>query len=195
MIAGLRGLVEEVGPDYLLVNVGGVVYQVFCSSSSLSSAASPGSSVSLHTHLQMREDGVALYGFALKGELRMFQMLLTVSGVGPRSALALLSSMPVDELATAIATEDTARLSTVTGIGKRTAARIALELKGKVGQVEPAGATSTSSGTATQLLAALTALGYTGAEAASAVRSIPNLTTMELEDGLREALRVLSSAK
>ncbi len=193
MIAGLQGLLEEVGADHLLVNVGGVVFQVFSSSSTLSSMPEPGGAVKLHTHLQMREDGITLFGFAGKGELRMFQMLLTVSSVGPRSALALLSAMPVDELTAAIATEDTARLSTVTGIGKKTAARIALDLKGKVGQVEagPGGASAT--GIASQLLAALLALGYSNAEAGPAVRSIPNLSSMDLEDGLREALRSLSS--
>lgn len=193
MIAGLRGVVEEVGADCLLVNVGGVIYQVFTASSTFSAVAGPGVSVSLHTHLQMREDGVTLYGFASKAELRMFQLLLTVTGVGPRSALALLSAMEVEELAGAIGSEDTARLSTVTGIGKRTAARIALELKGKVGQVEPGGVVPVASGTATQLLAALAALGYSNSEATTAVRSLPSLSTMELEDALREALRVLSS--
>ncbi len=195
MIAGLRGLVEDVGADHLLVNVGGVIYQVFTSSATLSGVAGPGASVNLHTHLQMREDVVTLYGFGDRQELRMFQLLLTVSSVGPRSALALLSAMRVEELATAIAAEDTARLSTVTGIGKRTAARIALELKGKVGQMEPGGAVAANSGTTGQLLAALLALGYSNSEAAAAVRAIPNLATLDLEDGLREALRVLSSAK
>lgn len=195
LIAGLHGLVEEVGPDFLLVNVGGVVFQLFTSSSTLSSISGPGGSVKLHTHLQMREDGVTLFGFAGKGELRMFQALLTVSSVGPRIALALLSAMSVDDLAAAIATEDTARLSTVTGIGKKTAARIALDLKGKVGQMESAGAGVVASGTAGQLLAALTALGYSNAEAASAVRSIPSLSSVDLEDGLREALRSLSNAQ
>ena len=194
MIAGLHGLVEGVGPDYLLVNVGGVVFQLFTSSSTLSSVPGPGGDVTLHTHLQMREDGVTLFGFADKEELRLFQMLLTVSGVGPRSALALLSAMSVRDLMAAIATEDMARLSTVSGIGKKTAARIALDLKGKVGQAEPGGPVA-SSGVVGQLLAALTALGYSNAEAASAVRSIPNLASMELEEGLREALRLLASAR
>ena len=195
MIAGLRGTVEEVGADSLLVNVGGVIYQVFTSSPTLSAIGNPGVSVGLHTHLQMREDGVTLYGFAEKNELRLFQLLLTVGGVGPRSALALLSAMSVEELATAIATEDTVRLSTVTGIGKRTAARIALELKGKVSQTEQIGPGATGSGTATQLLVALTALGYSSSESSSAVRSIPNLASMDLEDGLREALRMMSSSR
>jgi len=195
LIAGLRGLVEEVGADWLMVNVGGVVYQVYATSSTLSSLPPVGLSVSLHTHLQVREDGLTLFGFASREELRMFQLLLSVSGVGPRSALALLSAIPVDQLAAAIASEDTVRLSTVTGIGKRTAARIALELKGKVGQVEAGLLPSAASGTAAELLAALTALGYSNSEAASAVRLLPNLSDLELEDALRETLRIISAGR
>lgn len=195
MIAGLRGLVEEVGSDWLLVNVGGVVYQVYASSSTLSNLPPVGLSVYLHTHLQVREDGLTLFGFVSRDELRLFQLLLTVSGVGPRSALALLSAIPVDNLVVAIASEDTARLSSVTGIGKRTAARIALELKSKVGQVEAGALASSASGVATQLLAALTSLGYSNTEAASAVRSLPNLSSLSLEDALRETLRALSSER
>lgn len=195
MIAGLRGLVEDVGSDWLMVNVGGVVYHVFATSSTLSNLPPVGLPVNLHTHLQVREDGLTLFGFANREELRLFQLLITVSGVGPRSALALLSAIPVDDLVIAIASEDTTRLSSVAGIGKRTAARIALELKNKVGQVEAGAMAASSTGMATQLLAALTSLGYSNAEAASAVRSLPNLSALGLEDALREALRLLSSKK
>ncbi len=194
MIAGLHGTVEEVGVDFLLVNVGGVVYQTYASSATLSSVTGRGVAVHLHTHLQVREDGITLFGFASREELRMFQLLVTVSGVGPKIALALLSAMSVEDLVSAIASEDTARLSTVTGVGKRTAARIALELKSKVGQAQVA-ALAASPGSSAQLLEALTGLGYSSAEAAAAVRAIPNLQGMELEDALREALRWLSSAR
>jgi len=194
LIAGLHGVVEETGPDFLLVNVGGVVYQLFTSASTMSSIPGPGSAVRLHTHLLVREDGITLFGFRERGELRLFQMLLTVNGVGPRSALALLSSMTADELIQAIATEDLARLSAVSGIGKKTAARIALDLKGKVGQAEYAPGAA-ASGVVGQLLAALTALGYSSSEAGAAVRSIPSVGSMDLEEGLRAALRVLASER
>ena len=121
------------GPDYLLVDVGGVVYQVFSPSSTLYSVGEVGSPVSLLTHLQVRDDGFTLFGFATRAELQLFQLLIAVTSVGPRIALALLSAMSVDDLAAAIESEDTVRLSSVTGVGKRIAARIALELKGKVG--------------------------------------------------------------
>ena len=89
MIAGLRGVVDETGPDFVLVNVGGVVFQVFAPSSTLAEVTGPGSTISLHTHMQMREDGVTLYGFATRAELQEFQLLIGVTGVGPRIALAL----------------------------------------------------------------------------------------------------------
>ncbi|MGI5836489.1 MAG: Holliday junction branch migration protein RuvA [Chloroflexota bacterium] len=195
MIAGLSGLVEGVGPDWLLVNVGGIVYQVYTSSSTLSNLPPTGRHINLHTHLLVREDALTLFGFVNRDELRLFQLLLSVSGVGPRSALSLLSAIPVDDLVVAIASEDTARLSSVTGIGKRTAARIALELKGKVGQAEAGASAASNSGVAMQLLAALTSLGYSNAEAAAAVRSIQNLSSLTLEDALREALRNMASEK
>lgn len=193
MIAGLRGIVEEIGPDWLLVNVSGVVFQVFTASSTLSSVGQPGTSVALHTHLQMREDGITLFGFATRAELQSFQLLLTVTGVGPRSALALLSAMSVDDLASAVVSEDLVRLSSVPGVGKRTAARIALELKGKIDRMAPVGVAAAGARNSAQLLAALTSLGYSSSEAASALRSAPHLAAMDLEEGLREALRLLSS--
>jgi holliday junction DNA helicase RuvA len=195
VIAGLRGVVDDAGPDYLLVDVGGVVFQVFAPSSTLMNASSPGSAVRLHTHLQMREDAVTLYGFATRAELQLFQLLIGVTGVGPRIALALLSAIPPEQLLGAIASEDTARLSSVSGVGKRIAGRIVLELKGKVGQVGPGVAGPAASATVSQLLAALTSLGYSNAEAAEAVRSIPDVGAIDLENGVREALRVLSSQR
>lgn len=195
MIAGLRGIVEEIGPDFVLVNVGGVVFRLFAPSSTLSGVTAPGSPISLHTHMQMREDAVTLYGFATREELQVFQLLIGVTGVGPRIGLALLSAIPSEQLLAVIASEDTARLSSVTGVGKRIAGRIVLELKGKVGQIGVGVLAPAASATTSQLLAALTTLGYSSAEAAEAVRSIPNLGAMDLEDGLREALRALSAQK
>ena len=195
MIAGLRGQVDEAGTDWLTINVGGVIYQVFTTSSTLTNLPPAGHQINLYTHLIVRDDGLTLYGFVDREELRLFQLLISVSGVGPRSALALLSAIPADQLVLAIASEDTARLSSVAGIGKRTAARIALELKGKVGQVDAKATSAVGAGTTAQLLAALTNLGYSNAEAASVIRSLPNLAGLELEDALREALRFLASAR
>jgi holliday junction DNA helicase RuvA len=195
LIAGAKGVVEEMEADAILLDVGGVVLRIYAPTSTLSGISGPGSSISLHTHLQMKEDGVSLFGFASKQELRMFSLLLTVSGVGPRIALALLSSMSVDDLVLAIVSEETARLSSVPGVGKRIAGRIALELKTKVGQVEAAPAGTGGTTSAGELLAALTALGYSSSEAGSAIRAIPRLSAMSLEDGLREALNALSARR
>ncbi|HEX9015798.1 MAG TPA: Holliday junction branch migration protein RuvA [Chloroflexota bacterium] len=195
MIAGLKGTVEEIGADYLHVNVGGVVFRAFCPSSTLGTVEAEDSQVNLYTHLQVRDDGMTLFGFATRPELQLFQLLIAVSGVGPRIALALLSAISPDELLLAIAAEDTGRLSSVSGIGKRIAGRIVLELKGKVGQVGAGAPAPAASATASQLLAALTSLGYSSAEAADAVRTLPNLGSMELEDGLREALRALAARR
>lgn len=191
MIAGLRGVVDDVGPDFLLVNVGGVVYQAFAPTSTLSAVDGPGEPIELRTYLQVRDDALTLFGFATREELRMFQLLISVTSVGPRIALSLLSAMPADSVAAAIASEDMARLSSVTGVGKRTAARIVLELKGKVGQVEPGAGSPAASATVSQLIAALTSLGYSSAEATVAVKAVPNLAGMDLEEGLREVLRAL----
>ncbi len=160
MIAGLKGTVEETGADYVLVNVGGVVFRTFAPSSTLGAIDGHGSQVSLFTHLQVRDDGMTLFGFATRSELQLFQLLIAVSGVGPKIALALLSAISPDELLLSIAAEDTGRLSSVSGIGKRIAGRIVLELKGKVGQVGGGVSTPAASATASQLLAALTSLGH-----------------------------------
>ena len=193
MIAGLRGVVEQIESDALLVNVGGVVFRVFTASSTLSGLSGSGGPVRLHTHLHVKDDAMLLYGFGTRQELRMFQLLVSVTGVGPRSALALLSSMSIDELVLAIASEETGRLSAAPGVGKRIAGRISLELKSKVGQIEGVEALSGNTASVGELMAALTALGYSGPEAGAAIRSVPNLSSMNLEDGLREALRVLSA--
>jgi holliday junction DNA helicase RuvA len=194
VIAGIKGIIEDVEPDALLVDVGGVVLRVFTPSSTSNGLSGPGDSVSLHTHLQMKEDGVSLFGFGSKQELRIFQLLLTVTGVGPRIALALLSSMGVDDLVLAIVSEEIARLSSVPGVGKRIAGRIALELKPKVGQVEIS-QTAGEATSASEMLAALTALGYNPSEASSAIRAIPRLSGMSLEEGVREALKALSGRR
>lgn len=195
MIAALRGLVHEVEPDAMLVDVGGVVLRVYAPSSTLVSVSGAGDSVTLHTHLQVKEDAMALFGFASRQELRLFQLLLSVTGVGPRIALALLSGMTVDDLVMAIASGETVRLSSIPGVGKRIAGRIALELKGKVGQAELITSVAGDSASASELLETLTALGYSAVEAGSAIRGIPNLGSMKLEEGLREALKLLSGAR
>lgn len=193
MIAGVRGRIDARTPDALLVDVGGVVYRVFTSVATLDDAGAVGDDVRLHTHLFVREDQLTLYGFATPEELRLFETLIGVSGVGPRMACAILGRFRPDALAAAIATENVALLATVPGVGRKTAARLILELRGKIvpGDV-PAGVPPTPADT--EVLEALRSLGYTAAEAHAAVSRLPRDGEMTVEDRVVAALRELAEA-
>ena len=132
MIAGVRGVLESTGPDWVTVQVGGVVLQVLVPPSYIAALGEPGAPIYLHTHLLIRDDRATLYGFPTKADLDTFLLLLGVSGVGPRHSLGLLSSLGVAGLQQAIEQEDLASLSAAPGIGRRTAGRVVLELKGKL---------------------------------------------------------------
>ncbi|XUW99407.1 MAG: Holliday junction branch migration protein RuvA [Dehalogenimonas sp.] len=190
MIASLKGKVELLGTDWAVVNVGGVGYKVFVSTTTLSQIQNI-SEVKLFTYLQVREDALSLFGFTTFEELGIFETMLSVSGIGPKLALALLSSFKADELATIIATGNEAMLCTVSGIGKKTASRIVLELKDKVARSWAA--TPLTAGAAdSEVMAALSALGYSATEAAKAVVGIPKDPAMSLEDKIKYALAGLS---
>jgi len=132
MIAGLHGTLESLGSDWAIINVGGISFQVYMPTSTLSLLGAIGEEVKLHTHLHLREDNATLYGFATADELRFFQTLLGVSGLGPKLALAMLSAMSVDKLTMAIATGSVDLLTIIPGIGKKVADRLVLELKDKI---------------------------------------------------------------
>ncbi|MEA2584674.1 MAG: holliday junction helicase RuvA, partial [Thermomicrobiales bacterium] len=132
MIAGLRGRLDAKLADALLVDVGGVVYRVGTSASTVSEIGDIGEPVRLQTHLFVREDQMTLYGFATDDELKLFETLITVTGVGPRLACAILSSLRVETLHEAIQAGNADLLATVPGVGKKTAARLILELRGKL---------------------------------------------------------------
>ena len=187
MIASLKGKIELLGADWAVLNVNGVGYKVFLSTATLSQVQNV-AEVKLFTYLQVREDALTLYGFTTFEEQGIFETMLGVSGIGPKLALALLSAFKADELATVIATGNADMLCTVSGIGKKTAARIILELKDKIARswaVSPMAAMGT---TDADVLSALNALGYTSAEAARAVVSLPKDTVLSLEDKIRLAL-------
>ena len=195
MIASLDGVVGAVSADSLVVEVGGVGYRVHCTPSLLASA-SPGGRLKVHTYHLVREDQQALYGFASAGELGFFTLLLTVQGVGPKVALAIVGSRPVADLQLAIVQDDQAVLVSVAGVGKRLAGRICLELKEKV---EAAGIAAAGSAAATaapdaaretEVVAALQALGYSVAEARTAARRGAAKAGPEasLEDRVKAAL-------
>lgn len=188
MIASLQGKLESLGTNWAVINVNGIGFQVYLPTSTLSTLGRTGTEVRLHTNLVLREDSVTLYGFGSAEELSLFQTLLTVSGVGPKLALAMLSAMSVEQATMAIATGSVELLRTVPGIGKKTAERLILELKDKIG----AGLITTMTPMGQEnadVLAALTSLGYSVSEASRAVASLPSASGLSLEDKVKRALQ------
>ena len=189
MIASLHGTLESLGSDWAIINVGGIGFQVYMPTSTLSILGTTGEEVQLYTHLHLREDNATLYGFALADELRLFQTLIGVSGLGPRLALAMLSVMSVEKLTMAIVTGSVDLLTVVPGIGKKVANRIILELKEKIGAgwiITPAAQLAQEN---TDVLAALTSLGYSVAEATRAVATLPPDQDLSLEEKIKLALQ------
>ncbi len=190
MIAGLHGKVESIGNGWSVINVNGIDFQVYMPTSTLSTLGGIGGEVRIYTHLHLREDNVALYGFASADELRLFETLLSVSGVGPKLALAMLSAMSVEQLVMAIATANTDILTGTPGIGKKIASRLILELKDKIrtGWVTTPAAAQFAQENA-DVLTALTSLGYSVAEATRAVGTLPTSSKLSLEEKVRLALQ------
>ena len=198
MIASLRGRVAAVHADSLVIEVGGVGYRVFAGPGTLA-LARQGEPLKLHTHHIVREDLQALYGFRSVEELGFFTLLLTVTGVGPKVALAIVSSRPVADLQLAVMQGDEAVLTAVSGVGKRLAARIVLELREKVAAAGMAAAAVPGHGprsgaTESEVVAALQALGYSQSEAREAARTAAADAppAASLEDHVKAALRRLS---
>lgn len=179
MIASLRGLVVGRGADHVVVEVGGVGYKVFVPRHPTRNE------VHLHTHQVVREDGAFLYGFETREELELFEMLIAVSGVGPKAALALLATASPAELAGAIAAGDAALLARAPGVGKKTAERLIVDLRSKVGGVGRGPAALPGD----ELAAALIGLGYSAAEATEALRHAPAAGAASAEERLAAALR------
>lgn len=190
MIAGLQGSIESKRPDALLVDVSGVIYRVGTSTSTLSAVGSAGDPVRLHTYLLVREDILALYGFATQDELDVFEALISASGVGPKTACAVLSRFQPDQLRDAIQQGNAQLFATVPGIGAKTAARLIVDLKGKL-PAQMAG--SASGATADEdVVAALRSLGYSAAEAMSAAIRIDSTPGMTSEERVIAALRIIN---
>lgn len=188
MIARLHGRVLSVGDDSVVVDVGGVGYRVRVPRDVLDSLDGPGGAITLHTHLHVRDNEMTLYGCASEEQLSLFEVLLGVSGIGPRSALSIISTVAPDTLREIVIRGDTAALSRVPGIGRRTAERLVLELKDRLGASEVPALASLSTGD-TEVVAALTALGYSVAEAQQALRALPPAATLPLEERIRLALK------
>jgi Holliday junction DNA helicase RuvA len=191
MIAGLRGRIERTLDDAALIDVGGVIYRVNTSATTLEEIGDAGDDVRLFTHLYVREDQLALFGFASPEELRYFETLIGVSGIGPKLALAILSRVRGEALAVAISGENAELLATVPGVGRKTAARLILELRGKLVPVAGIAAGVPSQADA-DVIEALRSLGYTTAEAHGALSRVPRDAEMTLEDRVLSALRELA---
>ncbi|MGC8507036.1 MAG: Holliday junction branch migration protein RuvA [Thiomonas sp.] len=190
MIGRLHGTLLDKSPPQILLDVGGVGYEVDVPMSTLYDLPAVGHVVTLLIHTVIREDAHLLYGFATAAERATFRELLKISGIGPRIALAVLSGLSVAEIAQAVTQQDTARFTRVPGIGKKTAERLLLELKGKLGADLGAGASAAAAGSTSDVLQALIALGYSEREAAAAVKALPE--GCSVDDGIRQALKSLA---
>ena len=189
MIGSLHGKLQARTDDTILLNVGGVGFRVRVSENTAAGLGAVGSEVQIFTHLRVREDELSLYGFATEDELRLFETLMTVSGVGPKVALNVLSSASAETVRMAIAQGNIEILTAVPGIGKKTAQRIVLELKGKI-DLSGLGEVNELSPLDEDVMNALINLGYSAAEATRAARSVPS-TVKILEDRIRIALQYL----
>jgi Holliday junction DNA helicase RuvA len=190
MITSIHGILEASRADHVILRVGGFSVRVFVPVTTLSHLGDIGEEITLQTYFQVREDGMALYGFPAEEERNAFEQLLGVSGVGPKVALALLSVMDAKALFKAIADEDQQRLAMAPGVGKRLAARLILELKGKLPSLAAlAGVGASPSGKQSEVLEALMGLGYSAAEAQAALGKIPQDRAMTLEEQITYALR------
>ncbi|MBU3562312.1 MULTISPECIES: Holliday junction branch migration protein RuvA [unclassified Polynucleobacter] len=193
MIGRIQGTLVSVHPPRLLVDCQGIGYEVDVPMSTLYQLPQAGQKITLLTHFQVREDAQQLFGFATETEREAFRQLIKISGVGSRTALAVLSGMSVNELAQAIALQEAGRLTQVPGIGKKTAERLCLELKGKLApDLGITGDKPQAIEASSEVLQALLALGYSEKEALLALKQIPPDTSVS--DGIRMGLKYLSKA-
>lgn len=190
MIGRLTGTLIEKMPPTICLDVGGVGYEIDVPMGTLYDLPDTGAKVTLFIHLTVREDAHILYGFASAQERATFRALIKVTGIGARTALAVLSGMSTEELADAVTRQETGRLVRVPGIGKKTAERLLLELKGKIGADLPAGTFGQPASNRDDVLNALLSLGYSAAESQAALKALPADT--EVAEGIRLALKSLA---
>ena len=190
MIGRLTGLLLEKTPPRILLDVGGIGYEVEVPMSSFYHLPDLGQSATLLTHFIVREDAQLLYGFLTLEEKNTFRELVKISGVGPRTALAVLSGLSTLELAQAVSSQETGRLIKVPGIGKKTAERLLLELKGKLGSTSPSAAQNRPMDTLSDITQALIALGYSEKDALAASQALP--AEVSVSQGIKLALNTLN---
>ena len=200
MIAFIQGELCEVGQDTIIVACQGIGYEIQVPVSVAQSLPNPGNRVKIYTYTYVREDALGLFGFLTRDDLTVFKLLITVNGVGPKAALAILSSMTADELRFAILAEDAKAISKAPGIGPKTAKRMIIELKDKLdleSMIDNHGDSSTyapgnaeaAASVRDEVIMALTALGYSNTEAVRAVRAVSGADEMDSETLLKQALK------
>jgi Holliday junction DNA helicase RuvA len=197
VIAGIEGTLVEILPDGAVVDVHGVWYRLLMPSTVIASLPKPGTNVRVQTHLHVREDAMTLYGFSRADERDLFEVLLGVNGIGPKGALAVLSVYSPEAFRKALVTEDLDALTLIPGVGKKTAARMILELREKLAlpdlEVVPGG-NGARRAVLVEVKGALINLGYTPAETRSALESLPSDDEKSVEDLLKLALKELARA-
>ena len=197
MYAYIKGTLEGKSNTYVVIDVGGIGYKIFMSSKSMEELGDTGQVVKVYTHYYVREDNISLYGFVTNEELRMFELLLSVSGIGAKSAIAMLSEITPSSFALAIISNDISKLVGIPGIGNKTAARIVLELKDKlknndvgVGAEGDPNDNNAADNKASEAVSALQVLGYTRKEINTALERV-DIDKLELENVIKQALRLL----
>ena len=201
MIAFVRGKVDYIGKNYCFIDTGTIGYRIFMAAGDLQ-GLSIGQSVKLYTHLGVREDALTLYGFATKEAYNLFMQLITVSGIGPKGALGILSGSKVDAFYLAIQSKDLKYLTKLPGIGKKTAERMLLELKGKIGTIngvqegfaDSTGTVNTDTPMG-EAIAALVSLGYVNSEIVPILQKIEDKDKLSAEELIRSALKMMAGRK
>jgi Holliday junction DNA helicase RuvA len=193
MIATLEGILEYRGNDSIIINVSGIGFRVYVPSSTLSQLGAVKGKVSLYTHLHVREDNISLYGFASGEELALFKNLISVSGIGAKLGLAILSALRPEQIVMAITSGDIDLLSQAPGVGKKMAGRLIVELRGKLEKEWKEVALPLAPESA-DVIAALTGLGYSLTEATKAISKLPDSEKLSLEEKIRMALQQMARA-
>ena len=201
MIGYIKGPIAEITPDRLVLENGGIGYEIFVPSSILDSGARQGQELKVYTYLHVREDALQLFGFRSRDELQVYRLLLGISGIGPKAAIGILSAMSVDTLRFAVLSDDAAAIAKAPGIGKKTAQKLILELKDKFSLEEAfekklaanqqSAAEQINEDAASEAVQALVALGYSGTEALQAVKKVEGAADMDTEAVLKAALKFL----
>ena len=197
MFAYIKGSLEQKSNNYVVIDVGGIGYKIFMATKAIETLGEIGKVVKVHTHYYVREDNISLYGFNTNEELRMFELLLQVSGIGAKSAIAMLSEISPSSFALAVISDDISQLVKIPGIGKKTAARIVLELKDKlkteeaITETEEVKLSITNEEETSEAIAALQVLGYTKREIEKALENV-DTKNLQLEEIIKQGLKNLA---